>query len=139
MFFQDDVHPEVRYRNVVRNLNVLLDLAAGVSCGVFLMLALAQRAMSKSSRQYTHFDFQQEHINVVSLFLMMELCKHYVFIGLEKIRDRAAREVLIHHITCTPDMGDVMQFCLSEVGHDPFSFPDNNPAEVHGSFKKTGA
>ena len=154
---QGDVHPEVKYRNVVRNLNVLLDLSVlklagwtggrpgvdrvvtpfahmthqedGVSCGVFLMLLLAQRTMSKSCRQYTHFD-------MVSLFLMMKLCKYYALIGLEKIRDRSAPEVLLYHITCVPVMGDVMQFCLSEVGQDPFRFPGNNPGKVPRKFQE---
>ena len=145
------VAPTASHGRALQNLNTLLDLAAaelsgwrgaragtervvtphasmpqqtdGISCGVFLMLSMAQRCMPKSSRQYTCMQFSQEHIDAVRLFLMCELCAHVAVKGFQLLRDRAAREMMLHSIAATPLIRPVMDFPLHEMQNDPWRRP----------------
>ena len=98
---QPSEHPEVRHKTFISDFNALLDLAArellgwqgaqavsrrlvtpfnampqqnnGIDCGVFTMLVLSQRCLHPDSVPYHNFQFAQQHIDAVRLYLILEL------------------------------------------------------------------
>ena len=124
---QPSEHPEVRHKTFISDFNALLDLAArellgwqgaqavsrrlvtpfnampqqnnGIDCVVFTMLVLSQRCLHPDSVPYHNFQFAQQHIDAVRLYLILELTAFRAQQFMVKHRlERAHSQLLVHRL-----------------------------------------